>query len=103
MLFCVKKSLKGDIMYLSRVKLNLKKRKTVKALTTPTLFHGAVERSFGDERKRNLWRVDRLNDQYYLLIVSHDKPDLSRVVEQFGSEEFPAETKVNIHTRSKRP
>lgn len=81
-------------MYISRVRLNLKKKKTIKALSVPTIFHGAVEQSFGDERKRNLWRIDCLSEQYYLLIVSHEEPDLSGVVEQFGSEVFPAETKV---------
>lgn len=83
----------SDEMYLSRVHLNLKKKKTIKAFSVPTLFHGAVEQSFGDERTRNLWRIDCLNDQYYLLVVSHEKPDLSGVVEQFGSEAYPAETK----------
>ena len=29
------------------------------------------------ERKRNLWRIDHLNHQLYLMLLSPDKPDLS--------------------------
>lgn len=71
-------------MYLSRVQLDIKKRQTIKALSIKSMFHGAVENSFSGERKRKLWRLDRLNGNYYLLILSQEKPDLSNVESQFG-------------------
>ena len=69
--------------------LDVTKRKTLRALSSPNLFHGAVESSFNrteDVRQRNLWRIDQLNGKYYLLILSREKPDLSEAVNQFASE-----------------
>ena len=71
-------------MYLSRMQLDISQRKTMIALNSPNFFHGAVEDSFKGERKRNLWRVDKLNDKYYLLILSPEKPDLTQAVKDFG-------------------
>mgnify|MGYP001040309636 CR=1 FL=1 len=74
-------------MYLSRVTLNAKKRETMQALVIPSLMHGAVEQSFDGPRQRNLWRVDWLKDQCYLLVVSPEKPDFTHLVHQFGHQE----------------
>lgn len=71
-------------MYLTRMELDMKRRKTMLALTNRKLFHGAVESAFEGERKRRLWRIDRFGNIYYLLIVSEDKPDLKSAFEQFG-------------------
>ena len=71
-------------MYLSRMQLDISQRKTMIALNSPNYFHGAVEDSFKGERKRNLWRIDKLNDKYYLMILSPEKPDLSQAVKDFG-------------------
>ena len=38
-------------MYLTRIPLDLTKRKTLYALTSPSIFHGAIEASFGGGRK----------------------------------------------------
>lgn len=46
------------------------------AFANRRLFHGAVEAAFEGERKRRLWRIDRLGNACYLLIVSEDKPNL---------------------------
>lgn len=54
------------------------------AFANRRLFHGAVESAFEGERKRRLWRIDRLGNVCYLLIVSEDKPDLTLAFEQFG-------------------
>ena len=48
-------------MYLSRTELDPARRSTMIALTSPQKFHGAVENSFSGERRRRLWRLDRLN------------------------------------------
>lgn len=79
-------------MFLSRVSLDLHKRATMIALANPQRFHGAVEQAFPGERRRRLWRLDPLGEKLYLLILSEDAPDLSDIVEQFGSGE-PGETK----------
>lgn len=79
-------------MYLSRLKLDVSNRRTMQALVAPNLFHGAVESAFSGERKRNLWRIDTLNGETYLMILSEDKPDLSNVAEQFALPEAQGET-----------
>ena len=80
-------------MYLSRVPLDLSKRKTQIALASPNKFHGAVEESFSGSRERNLWRIDTLRGRTYLLLLSVSKPDLSGITEQFGNQDAAAETK----------
>ena len=72
-------------MYLSRVELDPTRRSTMAALAAPQKLHGAVESAFGGERRRRLWRLDRLGEQLYLLLLSEDAPELSGVVEQFGT------------------
>lgn len=71
-------------MYLSRIKLNTSLRKTMQAMAAPNLFHGAIENSESDARTRKLWRLDTLNGEKYLLILSRNKLDFSSVAEQFG-------------------
>ncbi len=62
------------------------------ALASPNLFHGALESAFPGERKRRLWRIDSLRQETYLMILSEDKPDLSKVAEQFSSPEEKCES-----------
>lgn len=71
-------------MYLSRIKLNTSRSKTMQALAAPNLFHGAIEISEGSERTRKLWRVDTLHNEKYLLILSEKQLDFGSVAEQFG-------------------
>ena len=72
-------------MYLSRVELDSTRRSTMAALAAPQKLHGAVESAFTGERRRRLWRLDRLGERLYLLLLSEDVPELSGVVEQFGT------------------
>ena len=83
-------------MYLTRMCLDESNPNTAKALASPHMFHGTVERCFHGERKRNLWRIDHLNNQLYLMLLSPDKPDLSAAAEQFGvlCADCPWETKL---------
>lgn len=85
-------------MYLTRMRLDITKRSTMRALAEPKLFHGAIERSFTGERKRNLWRIDTLNGAQYLMLVSKDMPDLSAAVEQFGCSEDAAAWETRDYT-----
>lgn len=81
------------IMYLSRVPLDVSKRKTQAALASPNKIHGAVEEAFAEKQCRNLWRIDKLRGNFYLLIVSAEKPNLSWISAQFGFEDDCGESK----------
>lgn len=74
-------------MYMTRIRLDTTKRKTMKALVMPNLFHGAIEDTFRTPGKRKLWRIDTLNNQTYLLIVSEALADLGSLIRQFGVED----------------
>ena len=86
-------------MYLSRIALNVELRATMRALASPQILHGAVEGAFprapAGARSRKLWRLDMLNGRYYLLVLSAQQPDFSRLAAQFGCPDAnrPWETK----------
>lgn len=92
-------------MYLSRMRLDLSLRKTMMALASPKLLHGAVEDSFPQRapfdpndhearrRMRKLWRIDRLGGNCYLLLLSEEKPDMTAAVRELGISEEAWETK----------
>ena len=73
-------------MYLSRVELDPTRRSTMAALAAPQKLHGAVESAFTGERRRRLWRLDRLGERLYLLLLSEDAPELSGVVAESSEE-----------------
>lgn len=80
-------------MYLSRIQLDISKRRTQLALVSPSKFHGAVEEAFSKRQRRNLWRIDTLGGKTYLLILSSDKPEMSNITDQFGYENIDGESK----------
>ncbi len=71
-------------MYLSRMELDTTKRRTIMAMASPAIFHGAVESSC-KEKGGKLWRIDSLGGKQYLLLLTAEKPDLSAAVAQFGA------------------
>ena len=71
-------------MFLSRMELDPSRRATMQALSSPNKLHGAIEQSFAGPRKRRLWRLDQLQNHLYLLLLSEDEPDLTKVAQQFG-------------------
>ncbi|MBQ8514161.1 MAG: type I-E CRISPR-associated protein Cas6/Cse3/CasE [Ruminococcus sp.] len=73
-------------MYLSRMKLDLSRRQTMKALASPNLFHGAIESCETEGRTRKLWRIDTLGGAPYLLILSEQKLDFSPAAQQFCTD-----------------
>lgn len=81
------------MMYLTRVKLDTLKRETQLALSASGRFHGAIERAFEQKQNRNLWRIDKLRGEYYMLLLSEEVPNMKNFVEQFGDINNPAETK----------
>lgn len=75
-------------MYLSRVIIDTNNRQKIKDLTHLGAYHHWVEQSFPNEfdqdvRTRKLWRIDRLNGKDYLLIVSKNPPEISKL-ERYG-------------------
>ncbi len=90
----------GDTMYLSRITLNTALRETMKALVSPSIFHGAIERSFDGARARRLWRIDDLNGKKYILILSKDIPNLKNFAKQFGyAEEYETKDYLPLLSR----
>lgn len=81
-------------MYLTRVKLDISKRETQLAMSASGRFHGAIERAFEQKQNRNLWRIDKLRGEYYILILSEEVPNLEDFMMQFGDGRSPAETKA---------
>jgi CRISPR system Cascade subunit CasE len=57
------------------------------------VFHGAIESSFKENRERNLWRIDNLNGQLYLLILSKTMPDVALISTNLGQDVISGETK----------
>ena len=75
-------------LYLSRVHIDVSSRKAMKALSCPSIFHGALSGSFKGDRPHVLWRIDRLGGELYLLLLSETKPDLTAVCKQFSDSEL---------------
>jgi len=80
-------------MFLSRIPLDISNRNTLRALSSPNKFHGALESCFSGERERNLWRLDPLNGQLYFLVLTETIPDFSGFCQQFAKEGTSWETK----------
>lgn len=77
-------------MYISRVEVNTEDRIKMRDLTHVGAFHSWVEDSFPYEKDRNirtrkLWRLDKLNEKQYLILVSSDKPEPA-LLEKYGVE-----------------
>lgn len=85
-------------MYLSRLMLNPDLRKTQIALFNPNVFHGALEAVFKESSdERYLWRIDKVQNHLYLMIVSRTLPDFKSLEEQFGYPQTKAES-LNYQT-----
>ena len=73
-------------MYLSKMELNIRRRETQRALSSPHIIHAAVEASFPTytQKLRNLWRIDKLSGMQRLIVLSPQKPDFTHIIEQYG-------------------
>lgn len=80
-------------MYLTRIALDVKNRNTMRALAAPGKFHGALESAFPGDRPHCLWRLDSLNGQLYLLLLSETEPVLTSFCAQFSETPQAWETK----------
>lgn len=76
-------------MFLTKMPLNLQRRRARKLLGSPQAMHAAVLAGFVDarptEKGRILWRVDT-HESYRVVLytVSPKKPDFTHIVEQAG-------------------
>lgn len=80
-------------MYLTRIALDMRRRETMRALSSVNMIHGAIESAFPGQRKRRLWRIDTIASVTWLMLLSETEPDLSGLQAQFGYEDQPWETK----------
>lgn len=80
-------------MILTRIKLDPARRKTMMALNNPNIFHGAIESSRPGERTRILWRLDSLNSQLYLLLLSENPLSTELIEKEFGYPDEKAQEK----------
>ena len=76
-------------MHISRIKLDVSRPQTMKALASPQMLHAIAEGCFDEHRKadadekiRILWRLDSLNGALYLLLVSKHAPNFTNLVSQ---------------------
>ena len=77
-------------MYLSRILLDINLKSTIKLLSSPNFVHGAVEHGFQDKRERNLWRIDKFNNNLYLLVLSSSKPNFDELCKKYSDSESSA-------------
>ena len=80
-------------MYLSRVAIDVKKYETMRAVYDLEKLHGMIETSFPGERRRNLWRLDQVSGENYLLLLSTIPPQSNILPEQIGYKNSAWETK----------
>ena len=73
-------------MYLSRVFLNPERRATRDWVSSPQRMHAAVLAGFPESNAANrpLWRLDKGQHRFELLLVSRERPDLMHLVENGG-------------------
>lgn len=70
-------------MYMSKVEIDFTKTKSKKDLNHVGAYHNWVEQSFKEKKPRKLWRIDNLNNKSYLLVVSEEKPNKTKL-EEYG-------------------
>lgn len=74
-------------VYLSRVWLDASNRDTMRALSNPNKFHGALEAADPDHG-RKLWRQDFIYGRRCVMILSGQSLDLSGFASQFGNGSY---------------
>ena len=76
-------------MYLSRVKIDKTRRSYYKFLSSAQVMHATIESCFDKEdNSRKLWRLDHFKNEYYILILSENEPNLQVISKQYGFEQL---------------
>ena len=71
-------------MYLTKITIDPTKRESALCLSDRGRLHSKIENSFPGQRQRPLWRLDKDNGSYVLLIFSHDIPNLTEIESAIG-------------------
>lgn len=71
-------------MYLTKINLDLKKPETSKAFYDRGRFHSLVESSFPGERQHPLWRLEKDDYSYSILLLSREIPNLTQLENAVG-------------------
>lgn len=79
--------------YLTRIELDPYKKLTQLALKNANMIHGTIEKVFGNEAERKLWRIDSLRGRRYLMIVSQTLPDFTQLLMQFVPDGAKSQSK----------
>lgn len=79
-------------MHLSRIKLDVSKLETMKAISSPQVLHAIIEGCFV-QKNRTLWRLDSLKGNLYLLLVSEDAPNFESLEFQLCATGETGQTK----------
>lgn len=79
--------------YITKIPLNKHNRKFMTTVERPSIFHGCIEQCFEGERKRRIWRLDSIKGEYFILLVSEDKPDVTDFCRQFDCDAEKCVTK----------
>jgi CRISPR system Cascade subunit CasE len=72
------------MMYLSRIELNKQRTTTRYLLASPQRVHAAVKSCFAVNDERQLWRIDQLRNNLFLVLVSPSRPDFQCIKDQYG-------------------
>ena len=81
-------------MFLSRIRINHKRRSTIKFMSSLQVMHATVESCFErSDTTRKLWRLDYFKGDPYILILSENKPDFTSLVAQYGYDGDCGESK----------
>ena len=73
-----------EVAFLSEVRLNPLRRGTQRLVASPQRIHAAVEGVAPPGERRVLWRLERKEHEYCLLIQSPEVPSLEHIVDQAG-------------------
>ena len=79
-------------MHLSRIKLDISRCETMKAIASPQILHAIVEGCFV-QKSRTLWRLDSLGSSLFLLLVSENTPNFEDLAIQLCADDEVGQTK----------
>lgn len=66
-------------MYLTKINLDLTRQETAKAFFDRGRFHSLIESCFSGGRQHALWRLDKDDNGYSILLLSREIPDLTHI------------------------
>jgi CRISPR system Cascade subunit CasE len=80
-------------VYLTRLQINMASYETMRVMNSQERLHALVEKAIEGQAERGLWRLDTLNGDTYLMLLSGQMPDLRDAQRQIGFANRPAESR----------